>query len=105
MGGSVAVIIRYACNYADGRTARGEIEFDPSGTATITRADDEYIRDALDAALNAALEYETGEYRDGALASVPVHAEPGTPEHARGMVNPRILMERGIGVVQIEDPF
>lgn len=90
------MIIRgYACNDADGRTARGEIEFDPSGAATITRVDDEYIGDALDAALSAALEYETREYRDGALASVPVHAEPDTAEHARGMVNLRIFVDTG----------
>lgn len=97
------MIVSYACNYTDGRTVRGEIEFASSGKATITRADDSYMRNALETALNSVLTYETGELRDGALATVPVRAEPGTVEHARGMINPRILMEKGIGVVQIED--
>lgn len=101
MEGSEAVIVRYACNYTDGRTVRGEIEFAPSGKATITRADDSYIRNALEAALNATLEYETGELRDGALATVPVRAEPGTPEHADGMINPQSLIEKGIATVEI----
>ena len=64
------MIVRYARNYADGRTARGEIEFGPPGEATITGAADKHIMDALDAVLNAAIEYEPGEYR---AAWVAVH--------------------------------
>ncbi|MBP7892863.1 MAG: hypothetical protein KA063_04935 [Firmicutes bacterium] len=87
----------------DGQALNALVEFDHSGSGHIVYADDAYIRNALEAALNATLEYETGELRDGALATIPVRAEPGTPEHADGMVNPRILIDKGIGVVQIED--
>lgn len=87
----------------DGQALNALVEFDHSGAGRIVYADDAYIKDALETALNSVLTYETGELRDGALATVPVRAEPGTVEHARGMINPRILMEKGIGVVQIED--
>lgn len=99
------MIVRYACRYTDGRTVRGEVVFDESGQATITRADDSYIRQALESALSSTIEYTAGEVRDGALTSVPVIAKPGTVEHAIGMVNPLMLLAAGIVVVQIEDPF
>lgn len=89
----------------DGQTLNALVEFDHTGAARIVYADDAYIRDALETALGSTLEYETGQCRDGALASAPVRGEPGTVEHARGMINPHILMEKGIGVVQIEDPL
>lgn len=80
------------------------IEFDNAGMARIASADDLFIRGALEDALNTVLEYETGELRNGALATIPVRAEPGTPEHARGMINPRILLEKGIATVEIIEP-
>ncbi len=95
------MIIRYACRYADGRTVEGEVEFDSSGKGTIIRADDSNIREALEIALSSTLEGETGEYRDGALATVPFVAEPGTILHALGMINPPVLLERCVTVVEI----
>ena len=80
------------------------IEFDNAGMARIASADDSFIRGALEDALNTVLEYETGALRNGALATIPVRAEPGTPEHARGMINPRILLEKGIAAVEIIEP-
>ncbi len=93
--------IRYRC-VRDGQTLHALVEFDSTGAGRIVYADDDYIREALEIALATTLEYETGEYRNGALATIPVRAEPGTPEHADGMVNPSILLEKGIGTVQIE---
>ncbi|MGE5584062.1 MAG: hypothetical protein ACM309_00760 [Bacillota bacterium] len=95
------MIIRYQC-CVDGRRAEAAVEFDRSGKGTLVRADNDYIRDALEEALRTRLQYETGEFRDGALASVPIYAEPGTPEHARGMFNPRMLLQKGIQSVAIE---
>lgn len=86
----------------DGQPVNALVEFDSTGAGRIVYADDAYIREALETALATTLEYETGEYRNGALATIPVRAEPGTPEHADGMVNPSILLEKGIGTVQIE---
>ncbi|MGE5593812.1 MAG: hypothetical protein ACM3X3_09060 [Betaproteobacteria bacterium] len=95
------MIIRYRCNY-NGQRMEAEVEFDKSGKGTLVRADNDYIRDALEEALRTPLQYETGEFRDGALASVPIYAKPGTPEHARGMINPFILVRKGIQVAAIE---
>lgn len=88
----------------DGKPMNAVIEFDNAGMARIASADDLFIRGALEDALNTVLEYETGELRNGALATIPVRAEPGTPEHARGMINPRILLEKGIATVEIIEP-
>ena len=88
----------------DGKPMNAVIEFDNAGMARIASADDSFIRGALEDALNTVLEYETGELRNGALATIPVRAEPGTPEHARGMINPRILLEKGIAAVEIIEP-
>ncbi len=99
------MVIRYACKYGDGKTVESEVEFDSSGKGTITRADDSYIREALEIALSSTLTGETGECRDGALATVPFVAEPGTVLHALGMVNPPVLLERGVTVVEIIGDF
>ncbi len=95
------MIIRYECNY-NGERVEAAVEFDGSGKGTILRADNDYIRLTLEEALRTPLQYETGEFRDGALASVPVYAKPGTPEHARGMFNPHMLLQRGIQSVAVE---
>lgn len=96
------MIIRYECN-CDGRRVEAAVEFDGSGKGTLVRADNDYVREALEEALRTPLQYETGEFRDGALASVPVYARPGTREHARGMFNPHFLLRKGIQGVAIED--
>jgi len=95
------MIIRYGCNY-NGQRVEAEVEFDRSGKGTIRRADNGYIRAALEEALRTPLQYETGEYKDGALASVPVDAKPGTPEHARGMFNSPALVGTGIQVIEVK---
>ena len=71
----------------DGKPMNAVIEFDNAGMARIASADDSFIRGALEDALNTVLEYETGELRNGALATIPVRAEPGTPEHARRVMS------------------
>ncbi len=96
------MIIRYSCRRVDGTRSEAAVEFDKSGRGSLLRADDDYLRGALEETLRTAIDYETGEFRDGALASVPVHATPGTPEHARGMINPFVLVQKGIHVVAIE---
>lgn len=95
------MIIRYGCNY-NGQRVEAEVEFDRSGKGTIRRADNDYIREALAEVLRTPLQYETGEYREGALASVPVDAKPGTPGHARGMFNPPALVNKGIRVIEVK---
>ena len=45
VGGIVAVILRVACNYTNGRTVIAEVEFDATGKGTIRRTDDSYIRE------------------------------------------------------------
>jgi hypothetical protein len=96
------VITRFACNYTDCTRVEAEIEFDATGKGVIRRADDSYIREALEDALVTPVECEVGEYRDGALASVPKVAEPGTPLHARAMAHSPALLEKGIRLVGIE---
>lgn len=63
------MILRYACKYVDGRTVEGEVEFDSSGRGTITRADDSYIREALETALSSTLTPVRTSYEYAFLAS------------------------------------
>ena len=102
VGGIVAVILRLACNYTGGRTVIAEVEFDATGKGTIRRADDSYIREALEEALATPIEYETGMFKCGVLASVPVVAQPGTPRHARAMCGSHFLISKGMICIGVE---
>lgn len=100
------MILRFACRYTDGRIAKAEVEFDSTGKGFIRRADDSYIRSALEEALVTPIQCEVSECRNGALATGPAVAQPGTPLHAMAMIASRTLLEKGIQMVAIEGkPF
>lgn len=96
------MILRFACNYTDGKRAEAEVEFDAAGKGIIRRADDSYIRSALEEALATPIQCEVSEYRDGALATGPAVAQPGTPLHAMAMGGSRTLLAKGIQMIAIE---
>ena len=100
------MIVRFACRYADGRIAKAEVELDSTGKGFVRRADDSYIRGALDEALGTPIQCEVSECRDGALATGPRVAQPGTPLHAMAMIGCHALLDKGIQMVAVEgEPF
>lgn len=96
------MILGYECRYANGKRVEAEVEFDARGNAAIRWADDAYMRKALEEALKTPIRGETSEYRDGALATGPIIAQPGTVEHALAMINPHMLLSKGIVTFKIE---
>lgn len=96
------MIVRYAYEHAAYGRREAEVTFDASGVGRITRADDDYIKAALAEALSTALYGEVGEYRNGALLTISKTVSPGSIEHMNAMINPSILVDKGIRVVGLD---
>lgn len=96
------MIIRYTGPTKEGRLGQVAVEFDKTGRGYVIESDSDVLKEAIEKALKAPISTEIGELRDGAIATVPLLAQPGTPQHAMAMINPGMLLEQGIRVVAIE---
>ncbi len=98
--------IKYVMTLKNGELGRATVRFDNTGQGFIDESDANEIKNLIIEALKTPIKSKKGEVRGRALATVPVLAQPGTPEHAMAMVNPPILIEKGVLVESIEgDPF